>query len=359
MTRVAGIALLGLGLAVAAGALDVEPLWVPGLGLLAVAGACEAWLRLAARGAAVRRALAANRVLEEEPLEVVLDVVLGTSVPRPSGVIREPLVPAGLPLRTGRTRLRVSFARRGRRSVGAPALELRDPLGLSRRDVGGGGGRSEVLVLPRLYPVEAVGGHAGANAAEGRQSAAGLVAVEVEGLRQYRPGTPASRIYWPALARGAGLLERRLQPEADGRPLVVLDTRAPASEASLDAAVRAAGSLAHALARAGGCAVLLPDDRRVRALDRDLAGWPAIHGRLALVTAGHAARLPPVARARPGGLVYVAARSSARIPPALAGTARGPQVLVVPGALPGRPAAFAVAGCSGYRLGLERPARAA
>ena len=80
-------------------------------------------------------------------------------------------------------------------------------------------------------------------------------AIDVDGLRPYRPGTPASRIHWPALARGAGLLERRLRADTDTRPLVVLDARGDGPPEQLDAAVRAAASLVLELGpgRAAAC----------------------------------------------------------------------------------------------------------
>src|SRR4029078_12472989 len=82
------------------------------------------------------------------------------------------------------------------------------------------------------------------------------------GGREPRPGSPASRIHWPAVARGHGLMERKLISEADSRPLVVLDPRTPASQDALDAAVRAAASLCVHFARRSGCSLLLPGDRR-------------------------------------------------------------------------------------------------
>ena len=61
-------------------------------------------------------------------------------------------------------------------------------------------------------------------------------------------------------------------------------------------AVRAAGSLCVHLARAGGCALLLPG-RPPPGRDRPRpGGWPALHARLALVEAGAAA----AGRARSG-----------------------------------------------------------
>ena len=57
-------------------------------------------------------------------------------------------------------------------------------------------------------------------------------------------------------------MERKLISEADSRPLVVLDPRAPESPEALDAAVRAAASLTVHFAKRGGCGLLLPGDRR-------------------------------------------------------------------------------------------------
>ena len=78
-------------------------------------------------------------------------------------------------------------------------------------------------------------------------------------------------------------MERRLRPESDARPLVLLDGRDCAGADAFDAAVRATASIALALARAGGCTLLLPPERRPHRLDRALASWPRIHTRLALI----------------------------------------------------------------------------
>ena len=179
--------------------------------------------------------------------------------------------------------------------------------------------------------------------------AVGASLTEPDGLRPYRQGTPAARIHWPAVARGAGLLERRLRPEVEARALVVLDTRAPAGDEALDAAVRAAASLVLELGRREGCELLLPGERRPRALEPDLVAWPALHARLALVGPGPAPAAATLGT-RTGPVLYVAARALAQSPPAAARCAAGGLALVVPGELPGRSAAFAVAGCHGYPM---------
>ncbi len=110
--------------------------------------------------------------------------------------------------------------------------------------------------------------------------------------------------------------------------------------------MRAAASLCVALAGEGGCAVLLPGDRRPVALEPGLAGWPALHARLAVVEAGRSPAGGALAAHR-GPVFHVAARRGAR-------PLRGARWLVVPAGVPGRVPAFAVAGCVGHDLGPAR-----
>jgi uncharacterized protein (DUF58 family) len=177
--------------------------------------------------------------------------------------------------------------------------------------------------------------------------------IELDGLRPHRVGAPASRIVWGAYARTGDLIERRLRADTDTRPLVVLDPRAPARPEDLDDAVRAAASLTVHLARIGGCALLLPGDRRPAGLEPNLAGWDLLHVRLALVES-HTPPSLSALHSRRGPVLYVAARRGARPPRALAAAPGGGRLLVVPGSLAGRSATFTVAGCSGYELSAHR-----
>jgi protein-glutamine gamma-glutamyltransferase len=356
MPRAAATFALGLALVLCGGLFDAEPLFVPGAAFMALAAAAVAWVRLAARGATVTRTISATRVVEDEPLSVRLDAAAGR-LPFPGGVVEEPLLggaPAGLPpgQRAARIEVQARFARRGRRTLPAPRLVVRDPLGLASR-AAGGGEAAEVLVLPRLSPVTVEGGGDAQAAGRARALLAGAAEVDLDGLRPYRPGAPASRIHWAALARGAGLLERRLRPEGDGRPLVVLDARAPATPEDLDAAVRAAASLVVALAGAGGCSALLPGDRRATRIDPELGAWPALHARLAVVAAAAAPPALSGAAAAAGTVIYVAARAGS-VPRGLAAIG-GHRLLVAPGALGNRPPAVSVAGCHGYVLDARTP----
>jgi hypothetical protein len=138
--------------------------------------------------------------------------------------------------------------------------------------------------------------------------------------------------------------------EVEQRPLIVLDASAPADDDALDQALRAAASLCVHFAARGGCALLLPGDRRATALEPNLHGWPALHARLAVVEAGGA--VAASARdARSGNVLWVTGAGNTL--PAC------DCYLVSPRPLPGVPVAFTVAGCSGQRVHAGRRARVA
>lgn len=370
MRRAAGIVAAGVGLTIAGRLFDAVPLYVCGVGFVLIGVVAPAWTRLAARGAGVSRRLGVRRVEEDEPFEFQVTVRWGRA-PALSALVIDPLAPAPIPLgpRRGRSRRRLtaSFPRRGLRRLEPPVLLIRDPLDIYRHALPGAGAVDELLVLPRTEPIRFPGAGGAAPAAAsnlGLGAGAARVApaeVEVDGLRPYRPGSPASRIHWPALARGAGLLERRLRADSDSRPLVVLDARGAERPEDLDAAVRAAASIALELSRREGCALLLPGERRATELDGGPGPWAATHARLALVDGGPACPAPFLSSVgmRLGPTFYVAARRLGRMPIAADGVARAARVLVVPGRLPGRTARFEVAGCTGYELRADRGARRA
>ncbi len=349
MRSATGCAALGAMLLIVAGTFDAEPLYVTGSALLVLAAAAAGWIALGARGARVTRQLSARSVTEGEALEVVLEAHAG-QVPLPPGWMDEPLLQEPVRLTAGRrqarVRVSVTFERRGRRTLAPPALVLRDPFGLAERVVVGATG-DEILVLPRIHPVVASATGGESSAANARAALAAAAAeTEFDGLRPHQEGTPASRIHWATLARGANLMERKLIAEADSRPLVVLDPRGADTPEALDAAVRATGSLARHFALRQGCGVLLPGDRRIVALEPDLAGWPPLHVRLALLDDSVGPAFP-AAQNRRGVILFVSARVVDRAPRTLGRTPAG-VVLVVPGELPGRRSVLEVAGCRGY-----------
>jgi uncharacterized protein (DUF58 family) len=381
-SRAAAVAATGAVLTLIALVFDAAPLFVPGIAFIVIGLAAPAWLWAAARGARARRSLHAERVVEDQPLEATIEVRRG-HLGLPGAEVLDPLAGTRVSLsgpispigarRSGSVRVVAQFARRGVHVIGPPSLILRDPLELARIVSVSAAAPQQLLVLPRTEPVQwrKPGRGRRSDRPDGSSRSDALAAVDLDGLRPYRPGTPASRIHWPAVARGAGLLERRLEADGDRRPLVVLDARGAVPLGLLDAAVRATASLALELARQGGCGLLLPGERRATPIDGDLLSWPAAHARLAVVQGGPEARAPALGRvgARLGPLFYVAVAPFDRLPALIARMTRGPGMLVVPtgslaeGGLAGvrtpLVASFEVAGCRGFAIGARRRAVAA
>ncbi len=353
-----GCAALGVLLLLVAGTFDAEPLYVTGSALLLLGAGALAWIGVGGRGARLEREILARSVVEDEPLHVRIHAASGR-LPLPPGWIDEPLLPEPIRLPAGRrharVRIEVRFGRRGRRTLPPALLVLRDPFGLAQRVITGPS-TDEVLVLPKLHRVSLTAGGGDATPAHARASLLAAAETEIDGLRPWREGSPASRIHWQALARGAGLMERKLISEADSRPIVVLDPRAPLSEDALDAAVRAAGSLAVHFAKRTGCSLLLPGDRRATVIEPDLLAFASAHVRLALLDDASGPSLA-VAQNRRGLVVYVAARRVDRAPRAL-GRTPGGCLIVVPGSLSNRRAVLEVAGCRAYVSGRQSGAAA-
>ncbi len=219
--------------------------------------------------------------MEGQRFETTIDVRRGP-FGLPGGEVFDPVtqssVPVGsaLSVRSGSRRATVtivaSFPRRGRKRLSPPAVISGDILGLAEVVQVDGSEPDEVLVLPRIEAINWIGRNIGAysHASAGRASAEPMAAAELDGLRPYRVGTPASRIHWPAVARGAGLLERRMRADACTQPLVVLDARCSQRACEeLDAAVRAAASIVLDLAKRGGCGLLMPGERRPVEIDAE------------------------------------------------------------------------------------------
>jgi uncharacterized protein (DUF58 family) len=344
-------------LLLAAALFDSESLYVPGVGLAGLGIGAAAWVGLAAAGARIAREPGPHTVQEEEPWPLRVRASTGL-LPAPGGELLEPLLGHALPLvgrHSQRARIDVRFSRRGRRALEPARLVIADPLGLAGRELLSEDA-VEVLVLPRIEPVSTPGGGAAArlfgaglegDADGARPSAA--AEVEVDSLRPYRPGAPASRIHWPTVARTGTMMERRLVAEAASRPLVVLDPRSPADADALDRAVRAAASLAFHLARAGGCGLLLPGDRRPHEIGSDLRGFAAAHARLAVVEEGDGAPSSAGIRRR-GAVIWVSAAEPGAALAALRSAGVTARYLATPGSGGRGPAAFSVAGCTGRRV---------
>ncbi|HMC06440.1 MAG TPA: DUF58 domain-containing protein [Solirubrobacterales bacterium] len=357
---------LAAAFVLAGGAFDSPSLYVPGIALAFLVLTCRAWVRLAARRVELRTERGPWSIPEGEPYPI--QVSIRAPVPLPAASVVHPLAGHEVRLGTGARRrvlVEVPSLRRGRHRLAPVRLVLSDPLALDAVEVRGGEG-DEVLVLPRVEPVLVRGRRAGASAAGVLDGIEGIGAggldtrpidFEVDGLRPYRHGSPASRIHWPTAARMGELVEHRLVAGADSSPLVVLDSSDPAGEEALDQAVRAAASLCVHLAPAGGCALQLGRERRPHQVDAQLRAWPQVHARLAIVEAGEPA---PVMHRRGGAQIVFWVTASASQPSGAAASASA-FYLVTPVPSGEASPAFTVAGCAGRRLrsSSRAPARAA
>ena len=356
MRSVGGTAGLGGALAFAGLAFGSPSLIVPGFALVAVAAFAFIWVEVSARGASIASEPGPNRIVEGDAYP--LSVMLGRGpLPPPGGEVSDPLLAEPLrtgPLRPERLEIEIRMPRRGRHVLAGTVWAIRDPLGLRSRALAAPP-RGELLVLPRIEPVEVMGpasvdGEGAGSANTGDEGAASIrearaVEFEVDGLRPYREGSPASRIHWPALARSGELHERRIVAGAEATPLVALDAEHPASEDALDRAVRAAASLSVHLASRTGCAVLLPGSHGPAMLDARLRTWPALHARFAVVGSGAPTKLPSRSSGLQGSVFWVSAKAPGELAlPRSAGSGRHYLVSAhrPPGAI-----SFEVAGCFG------------
>jgi uncharacterized protein (DUF58 family) len=336
VSRARQIGVSGAVLCAVAALFAAPELYVPGLALLFAAAVAPAWVILAARGAEVKLSLNAAMLSEGEPLQLTVSVSRGW-LPFPGSAFTPwpgwelPARPLG---RRDQSTVAAIASHRGLQHIGPATVRISDPFGICTREVSSPA--VELLVLPRVHPVTLPARWRLAGQTRSLREAA----LEFDSLRPYVAGAPASRIHWPTVARTGTLIERRLAAEADPRILVVLDAYRPHSEEALNETLRAAASLCLHFAELGGCLLMLPDDHRPTVLGPDLIGWPTLHARLALI--GPSAQ--PRRGAYLGGgrtIVYVTASPAGGR--GLAG--RGWRVSPCP--VPGRPVAFAIAGCSG------------
>jgi uncharacterized protein (DUF58 family) len=338
VNRASRVAALGAGLILAAGAFGVSALYVPGAALVLIALAARLIVGLAAGRARVTLELGAESVEEGFPAPLLIHAkgwpfALSCAELRP--------LPGGewqaVPFSGLDQELRLSPARRGGHEIGPAVVRFADPFGICMRERSSETAR--LLVLPRVHRVPRR--QLELTLGLGRTRRLLDDGPDVEGLRPYRQGAPASRIHWLTVARVGRLVERRAERDAEDMPVtVVLDASFPDSAEALDSAVRAAASLCVGLAAHGGCALLLPGSEEAQPVRPDLGSWPYLHARLAHLQAGPGPSWGAVARAR--SVIWVGARrpDSER---------RGAGLIsCTVSSLPrgDRPVLFAVAGCS-------------
>src|SRR3954470_2950546 len=353
--RGAAFVLAGLGFGLTAAL-------VCGIALIGLAVGAVAWVELATVGGRLERVAGPGRLEESEsyPLRIRLRRTL---VPPPGGELTDPLVERSVPVgpRWARSLDRaVWLTTPGRVRLDPASLVVRDPLGLWQRRVESE--RSlDLVVLTSIDRVRWEGPGSeprGQSPGSGHASDAvsrrgGPAQFEVDGLRPYRDGSPASRIHWPAVARTGEMIERRLVAGGEPRPLVVFDPRGGADPSHRERAMRATASLCVELARTGGCDLLLPGERRTITVDPAMRAWPEAHVRIAICDQNAAPMAMPALRG--SAVLWVTAGRG--LPGALRGL-RGGSFLITP-VCSRRAGQLRGAGCFGYPIDATTEARTA
>lgn len=343
-------AALGTALTLAGLGFGLLAALVCGIALLVMVIGAVAWVELSTRRGRLEREPGPGRLEESDPYPLRI-VLRRTLLPPPGGELIDPLldrpVPVG-PRWSRRLERDVWLENPGRRKLEPARLVVRDPLGLWQRELASGQS-GELVVLPRIDPVRWAGagnepnGHSSGSgrASDATSRRGGLAQFEVDGLRPYREGSPASRIHWPAVARTGEMIERRLIAGGEPRPLVAFDPRG-GTATQRERAMRAAASLCVELARSGGCDLIVPGERRPISIDSSLRTWPEAHVRIA-VSDPHSG--PPMPQSGSGAAVlWVTAGRS--LPSSLRRVRPG-SFLVTPSGTR-RAAVFRVSGCFAY-----------
>jgi uncharacterized protein (DUF58 family) len=344
-------AALGIAFLIAGLGFGLTAAIVCGMALLGLALVAVAWVELATRRGVLERVPGPLRLEESEPYPLRIRL-RRTLLPPPGGELSDPLLDRSVPVGPKWPRAldrAVWLESPGRVQLDPAVLTVRDPLGLWQRRLESEAAL-DLVVLPRIDPVRWTGPGAeprGQSPGTGHASDAvsrrgGPAQFEVDGLRPYQDGSPASRIHWPAVARTGEMVERRLVAGGEPRPLVVFDPRGAAEPAHRERAMRAAASLCVELGRGGGCDLLLPGERRTLTIDPALRAWPEAHTRIAVADPNAG---PPMPQSGSGAVVlWVTAGRS--LPSSLRRLRPGSFLVTPSGAR--RTAAFRVSGCFAY-----------
>jgi uncharacterized protein (DUF58 family) len=270
--RAGGLLLVAVALAAAAGALASLALFALAVGLILVTLAAGVSVALAARRLVVTRSVLQREVGEDQPVFVCFQVRGPGRLPLPVHLEAQVDADGWRPLGEGGGTLELMVGRRGAWRLAPSRLRLRDALGIVQRPLLAGQ-PEPLLVLPAPDLRAPIPPRRDASAGD----------PDLDGLEPYAPGTPIGRVHWPALARGAGLQQRRLSVPPGGLPLVVVDTADAGDPRAVDWAARTAAGAILRLAGAGGCRVLLPGDQVATTVTDLTAAWRRVQRRLALL----------------------------------------------------------------------------
>ena len=155
-----------------------------------------------------------------------------------------------------RGRYEVVSAFRGRYRLGGAELVIGDGFGLAEARIALD--RSdEVIVYPRVYPLEGLFTDAGGSSGEqGRALLHRTAGYDLHSIRDHQQGESLRRVHWRSTAKRRKLMVKELQDTPRDEASVLLDGDAQAlageaPESTFDYQVRAAASLLHRLVESG------------------------------------------------------------------------------------------------------------
>jgi uncharacterized protein (DUF58 family) len=264
-----GALALGAGVTAAALAFGSRPVAVAGIGLLLAGGLSRAWAGLARGGVSVALTVEPERVTEGDPARLRALVTRRSRVPVGHAALELELGKLGVfeirLLRRGRAlrgELDLGRPPRGVYALTGAGLVLRDHLGLGDVLLPVQAAGATIVVYPRLVSLSGPFGD-GTRRNDGRRflprRSSGF---DFHSVRDYEQGESLRRVHWPTTARRGQLMVKELHDAPADVVVVILDCdpagaagRAP--ESSFDVAVRAAGSIAKAVAERGRSACLV------------------------------------------------------------------------------------------------------
>jgi uncharacterized protein (DUF58 family) len=303
MKRAGGLLLAAVALVVVAGALASLALFALAVGLLLVTLAAGVSVAATMRCLVVTRSVLHREVGEDQPISVCFQVRGLGRLPLPVQLEAQVDTDRWVPLGEGGGLVQLLVGRRGAWRLDPSRLRLRDGLGILEWPLVIGQ-PEPLLILPTPDLRVPIPPQPEARAGD----------PDLDGLEPYVPGTPISRVHWPALARGAGLQQRRLTPPPAGLPLVMVDTADTGDPGAVDWAARTAAGAILQLAGTGGCRVLLPGDQVATIITDPTAAWRGVHRRLALLQpASPAAGRGPLQAGELPDLYVRAARAPAEV----------------------------------------------
>ncbi|MGH7903199.1 MAG: DUF58 domain-containing protein [Candidatus Dormibacteraceae bacterium] len=239
-----------------------------------------AWPRLAARGIGIQRSLQAGRPAVGENFMELIEVTKSGPVPAPWVEVMDLShihgYQAGRIISVGRRPVswtaRGVYRRRGWQTFGPTVLRVGEPFGLFTREVRTGG-RSQVLVYPRIRPLPEVLLPTTQHVGEAtRYGAWADYPPETGGVREYAPGDAYGRIHWLLSAKQDRLMSKTFEQPLTTDLWIALDLQrqvhqGDGEESTAEYAISLAASLVMQVRERGRLVGLMANDRRGTVLE--------------------------------------------------------------------------------------------